>query len=232
MNINEQLNNSQKEYGVNQGGFFKFQNGDNRIRILTAGQVIATHFFGAGQKPSVCYGAEKGCPYHGDKAMKDDKGNDKKPSLKYTCYIIDKSNKNDEIQIADLPYSVIKQVGDYQANIDYSFDSFPMPYDVTVKYNKESKSPNEMYKVIASPKREEVSQDILTKLISRMRKLSPEQFVQNKKENQIKNHTERGLINKESRKEWAERMNTEAKSSGEPVIDYPQDDINPDDIGF
>ena len=241
MNINSQLNEGQKEYGVNSNTpYFKFEKGDNRIRILTEGEVIATHFFGKGQRPSVCYGVEKGCPFHGERAPKDDKGNEKKPSLKYTCYIIDKRDAEEKIQIADLPYSIIKQVGDYQENIDYAFTSFPMPYDVTVKFDPDSPSPASMYKVIASPKQEPVSDTVMGKLAEKMTTLTPKDSVAKKKNRQMQEHTEQGILitpekAKENRKEWVERVNKEAAAKGElelDTIDYPVNEINPEDIPF
>ena len=76
--INDQVNNAYTEYGLNTSSYFSFKdnNGVNRIRVLTEAEPIATHFFGKGQKASVCYGEHKGCPFHGDKATVDEKGNE------------------------------------------------------------------------------------------------------------------------------------------------------------
>ncbi len=235
MNINEQLNQGQKEYGVSSGGnYYKFENGDNRMRILTSGEVLATHFFGKGQKASTCYGEDKGCPYHGKNAPKDVEGKEKKPSIKFTCYVLNK-RAEPVIQLADLPYSVIKAVGDLQENIDYAFDGQPMPYDITVKFNKESNSPNDMYKVIPSPKREPISSEVEDELVGLMTKLSPTDSVKKKKEWQIAEHEKTGLRLKVG-------LTPEAKAAAlkvskdsmedEEKIDYPQEDIDPNDIPF
>lgn len=250
-NINQQLQAGQKEAGIgSKTNYFKFENGDNRIRVLTSGAVIATHFLTGqgtvapkitpqGMKASVCYGEDRGCPFHGDNAPLNAKQQEAKPSLRYTCYVIDRNDEENRIQLADLPYSVIKQIADYQDNVDYAFDSFPMPYDVTVKYNKESKSPNEMYKVIASPKREEVSDEVKAGLAEIVSVRSPQQHVQSKKDWEIKNHTEKEiLITEEQRaknkKNWRANANAEAKEKF-PVdegIEYPTENISPDDIPF
>ncbi len=246
MNINEQLNQGQKEYsGTNQTNYFKFENGDNRIRILTEGSIIATHFFGKGVKASTCYGMDKGCPFHADKAPKDDKGLPKKPSIKYTCYVVDIKDSTRSIQLADLPFSVIKQIGELQSNIDYSFDRFPIQYDITVRYDKDSNSPNDMYKVIPSPRREEVAPDILEKLSEAMMNLTPEQSVEKKKEYQIQKHQEEGIWlspeqiaeNKrnwrvDANKEQADKIARGEIQSAEPSIEYPSEEINPNDIPF
>lgn len=235
MNISEQLANSSKEYGIgSKSAYFKFEKGDNRIRILTAGEVIATHFFGKGVKAHTCYGIENGCPFHGDKAPKDNKGQEKKPSIKYTCYVA----SEDSVVLADLPYSVIKQVGEYQTNVDYAFDDFPMPYDITVRYNPDSDSPNDMYKVIASPRREVITAEISEKLSEAMRKQTPVDSVAKKKQWQMDDHEKQGIrgpiVQKKSREEWVKEVNSKA----EPVepkdlgYEYPAEEINPDDIPF
>jgi hypothetical protein len=245
MNINEQLNQSTKEYGVDQSkSYFKFEKGDNRIRILTAGEVLAIHFFGAGIKASTCYGVEKGCPFHGENATKNKEGKEIKPVIRYTCYVLDVNDKDEKIQLADLPYSVIKQVGEYQSNEDYSFDSFPMPYDITVKYDPESSSPVNTYKVIASPKRQEISSNVKERLEELMGILTPVEHVEKKKNWQINEHKKDGKwispdqIEK-NRKNWREKTNAEyakkiESGESEPVesIEYPKEDIHPDDIPF
>lgn len=229
MNINEQLNQGQREYGVNSGGnYFKFEKGDNRIRILTAGEVLATHFFGKGSKPATCYGVEKGCPFHGNNAPKGPDGKEKKPSIKYTCYILNK--KEDEVQMADLPYSVIKQVGEYQTNEDYAFTAFPMPYDVTIKFDPDASSPNDMYKVIASPKREEVSDDVKAKVAGM--KQSPKEHVEKKKKWQMDQHDKEGIREKVGlTKEAAAEANKISRKHIGVDFAYPENE-NAGDITF
>ena len=242
MNIQEQLNQGQKDYGASsKTNFFKFEKGDNRLRILTEGEVLATHFFGKGVKASTCYGIAEGCPFHGEGAPKDAKGMEKKASIKYTCYVVNVNDKDETIQLADLPYSVTKQIGEYQTNIDYAFDSFPMPYDVTIKFDPDSPSPAGMYKVIASPKRSAVSENITAKLAVAMSKTTPEQSVSKKKEWQLVEHKKSGIWispekiagkeeqRRENYKADVEKFNAENRK---PEKEYPADEINPDDIPF
>ena len=240
MNISEQLSQGSKEYGAGSTmDYFKFEKGENRLRILTAGEVIATHFFGKGQKAHTCYGMEKGCPFHGDKAPKDDKGKEKKPSIKYTCYLIDVKDTEKKVQMADLPYSVIKQVGEYQTNIDYAFETFPMPYDITVKFDPDTNVPNDMYKVLPSPKQTPVDKEVLEALEEKMATLTPAQSVAKKKEWQVAQHEKDGVIKKETRAEWVARVNKEQESKiasgeikAEDKIEYPEEEIDPKDIPF
>jgi hypothetical protein len=237
MNINEQLSQGQKKYGASGKDYFSFKEGENRIRVLTEGIVIATHFFENGSKPSTCYGVDEGCPFHGTGAPKDDKGKEKKSSIKYTCYVLNVKDPEQKVQLADLPYSVIKQIGDYQQNIDYTFDSFPMPYDITVKYDKNA-SPNDMYKVIASPKREEVSKLVLEKLSEQMDIETPQDHVEKKKKWQMEDHDKRGIrkqvvhqTNEEMNKEMADKIASgEMPNPDADKVPYPQDDIKPEDI--
>lgn len=182
-NINDQLEIEMKDTTVNKGfDFYRMQDGDNKFRILSEGAVLAQHFFGKGQKPSVCYGISKGCPFH--------KETDLNPSIKYTCYILDRMD--DTIKLADLPYSVIRSVGELQKDEDYSFDDFPMPYDIKVTYRKEE-APAKMYTVIASPKREPLSKDKLEKLDELMKKASPVDLVEKKKTAQMEAHIQQGI---------------------------------------
>lgn len=224
--INQQLQDGQREAGISSNGFFRFKSGENRMRILTEGSVIATHFFGKGQKATTCYGEQKGCPFHGEGAPKNKEGKEAKPSIKYTCYIL----TNGTIEMADLPYSAMKQIGDFQENIDYKFDSFPMPYDVTIKFDPDSKSPNDMYKVIASPKREPVSEAIMDELLEKVTKLSPADSVAKKKSWQMSEHEKDGTAQKR-RDEFRQSVANTPKQEVD-TIEYPKEEIDPDDIGF
>ncbi len=254
MNINQQLNEGQREAGGAKTSYFKFKSGDNRLRILTAGEVMSTHFLEGngtvkpsitpdGMKASVCYGWEKGCPFHGDNAPVDKNGKEKMASTKYTCYVVDINDPEKSVQLADLPYSVTKQIGDLQDNVDYSFTDFPIPYDVTIKFNKEL-SPTEMYKVIPSPKREPVSDEIMAKLAEEMSLVTPQDHVAKKKRYEIKNHQEKGIWISpkkatEIKKKWRQKANEENEKKiesgeikSEPAVEYPVNEIDPADIPF
>jgi len=233
MNINDQLNQAQKEYLGERTNYFLFEKGENRIRILTEGEPVATHFFGPGKKASTCYGRDKGCPFHDEKAPKDDKGDPKKPSIKFTCYV----QSGEEVLLADLPFSVIKQVGDFQQHIDYQFSEFPMPYDITVKFDPDA-APNDKYKVVPARQNTPISENVDTALKVAMGKLTPIQNVQKKKDYTMNQHKEQGIwISPEQlakkRQEWVEKVNSENEGKTvEPVIQYPKDEINPEDIPF
>lgn len=177
------LNQAKDDYGV--GGnadFFQFDKaGEYRFRQLTAGFPLATHFFGKGMKAKVCYGTDKGCPFHGAKAPQDDKGNEKKPSVKFICYVLDR--RDGKIKLAELPYSVIKVVTDLQEDSDYAFEDFPAPYDLKVTFDKEA-SPADMYKTLPSPKIEPLTAEQADELEEKMKKITPSAYVEKRKEKQ------------------------------------------------
>lgn len=181
--INDKLNKDTEDTNPKTGlEFFKFLEGNNKVRVLTEGEVITQHFFGKGIRPSVCYGISKGCPFHKDE--------DKAPSVKYSCYILDYTDN--KVKLADLPYSVIKKVGDLQENTDWAFDSFPMPYDITVNY-KPAESPANMYSVIGSPKQESVSEEVLSTLAELVKTANPGKLIESKKAKQLEEHKASGL---------------------------------------
>src|SRR3990167_2456607 len=157
-----QTKESQEQYGTGGGGnYFKFAEGKNKIRILVEGEIMATHF--VGNKGYACYGIKEGCPFHGNGAPRDDKGAIKKPSAKLITYVLDRNAENQHPQQAEIAYSVVKQINTFAEEKDYAFSEFPMPYDLTVVYDKKA-APTDMYKVIPGAAREPLSQDILDEL--------------------------------------------------------------------
>lgn len=188
----EKILQAQKEYGIGGGDRFKFKDGDNRIRILAGGEPIATHFLN--NRGYTCFGKNKGCPFHGDGAIKDKTGKEIKPSVKFVMYLLDKKNIDNSIQLAFIPYSVIKQIEALQGNEDYGFNSLPMPYDLAIKYNP-SASPADMYSTIPSPKREDIAPEILEE-----------------------------LENKKSIKEIVEQIKKNARDSANIITDEQSDD--------
>lgn len=175
------MNQANEQYGTGgSGGFFTFEkNGTYRLRVLTLCYPLATHFLGKGVKPAVCYGIDKGCPYHGESAPKDDKGEEKKPSVKFVGYVIDR--RDGKVKLGELPYSVINAINDLQEDEEYAFDDFPMPYDIKVTVDKDA-SPANMYKTLGSPNRSELTEEEEQGLTDAMKKRTPEVYVEQRKE--------------------------------------------------
>lgn len=222
--LKDQLDSETKDTNSGRDLYYKFQEGDNRLRILSEGSVIAKHFFGKGQIPSICYGISKGCPFH--------KVDDKPASVKYSCYILDRVDN--QIKLADLPYSVTKKVSDLQEDQEWAFSSFPIPYDIKVVY-KPNESAANMYSVVASPKREELPQEIMGKLAELLVSSDPSKLVQEQKDKQLQKHKEEGSwkgfdtdLTDEQKESIREAREAEIKSR-ETVN---EDNISPEDIPF
>jgi len=208
---------AEKNYGVGgRSGFFIFQKGNNIIRILTPAQSFGMHFMGKGIRPSICYGKDKGCPFHEaqkpDESVEDYKKRTR-VSVKYATYILDKADAS--IKLAELPHTVIKAIGALQRDSDYSFAELPIPYDIKVIYNPET-TPADMYKIIPSPTRNELPSDILDELRQKYEKLDPIDYIERKKQKKMQE----------------DGIEIKSQSSSEPKIDYPEEDINPEDIPF
>jgi hypothetical protein len=168
MNLADSLKQTEKEYEIGGGDYFKFEEGDNKIRVLTMWEPLATHFVGSGRKkePHVCYGKDKGCPYHDEGAPLDDEsGLPKNPTVRFVTYICDRKD-SDRVKIAALPYTVVKAITALQGDEDYMFDNFPMPYDVKITYDRNA-SGSAMYNVVPSPNREPLPDFVMNGMITK-----------------------------------------------------------------
>lgn len=200
------------QYGGSTGNsdFYQFEEGVNKMRILVQPSVIAFHFHGEGQKPDVCVGIEEGCPYH--------KESDKKPSLKLATYVLDR--RDNKVKFAELPLSISYSLNDLQEDSDFAFDGFPMPYDVKITHDPKNQDPKAKYRLVASPKREDITEEEVASLGEAMKKMTPEQYVEIRKDKQ------RG------KSEGIAPSLETSTGSGFAPIDYPTDEINPKDIPF
>lgn len=200
----EDIKQESKKYGSGDSNYFKFEEkGVYRIRILNQPKVVATHFFGKGNPSVVCVGIDEGCQYH--------KETDKKPSIKLCTYVIDR--KDGKVKMAELPLSISYSINDNQQDQDFAFEEFPMPYDVKITYDPDNDDPKAKYRLLPSPQREPLTDEEAAALETKMAKQTPEQYVEHKKDKQKK------------AKEAPPR-------GGDTEIEYPKDDINPDDIPF
>ena len=182
MSLQDDIKSKAEGYGVSQGNsdFFKFEKGETKIRVLNRPvDVLATHFFGKGQRAYVCIGIEEGCPYHGEEGPKDDKGNPKKPGLKVVSYIIDRTDG--AVKLAELPLSIAYAIEDYMNSEDYEFDEFPMPYDITVTSDPDNPDPKAKYRVLPSPKQVELTDEEKQAFEEAMGRMTPADYVEKRK---------------------------------------------------
>jgi hypothetical protein len=187
---------------------FKCKEGKNKVRILSGGTPIAQHWVtdaNGKEKAIVCYGMTKGCPYH--------KLTEKKPQIQHAFYLLDKSKADPAIQLSYMPYSVMKHIKAYSEEEGYEFTELPMPYDISITFDPKE-SPATMYKTIASPKQEPVSEEVLKELA---KKKPVADIVSDRKEKARK----------------ADQGEKQASEKGLPVVDINDDEeIDPEEIPF
>lgn len=158
MNINEQLKADAERYGLNSSSnddWFSFEEGENRVRILTLGEVLPEHF-----KHGYCIGKDEGCTFRGD--VKDKHGNvveknvHTKPTVKWLLWVIDR--KDGKIKLAKFSYKVMQQIGVFQEDPDYAWTQPPMPYDLKI-IAKDAGKTNVTYTVVPAPKIEPLTDE-------------------------------------------------------------------------
>lgn len=210
MSFMDDIRSETKKYGGGMGGdYFEFKEGVNQMRLLVQPKVIAYHFPPAG-RPDVCVGIDDGCPHH----KPDKEGKIKPPTIRLVTYIFDRDDGN-KLKLAELPLSISYSINDLQKDKDYAFSEFPMEFDVKITHDPKNSDPKAKYRLVASPKFVPLTTEEERRLMEKMGKQTPEQFVERKKAKQV------------------EQRNSDAsfeQKGGD--IEYPKDDINPDDIPF
>lgn len=201
MSTKDLIDKASKEYGTGGSDIFQFKkSGKYTIRLLTDPAPIATHFLGKGQGAYVCFGKDKGCPFHKD--------TDKAPSLKFMVYLVDRADG--KVKLGELPYSVIAKVADFEEDEDYAFEAYPMPYDIKVTFDKENSDPKQIYKVLASPKKTELKEEETAALAEGMEKVTPVDYVEKRKAKALAKFQSEGSAEKDYR-----------------GADYPEEELEP-----
>src|SRR6185436_12988590 len=154
MSLRDDMKKDQEQYGAGKkGDFFRFEkSGVYKLRVLAKPIALATHFFGKGVPASVCYGQDKGCPFHGGDG----------PSVKFQTYVLDRTDG--KVRLGELPWTVVDALATYEEDPDYTFTEYPMPFDIKVTVDKENSDPKQIYKVMPSPKHETLSSDEMGEL--------------------------------------------------------------------
>lgn len=172
MSFKDDLKKEMKQYGGSTGSdYFEFDGpGIYKMRLLVQPKIIAYHFPEQG-RPDVCIGIEEGCTHHKEGA--------KRPTIRLVTYVIDRNDG--KVKRAELPLSVSYAINDLQEDSDFSFDGFPMPYDVKITYDPKNPDPKAKYRLVASPKQEPLTDEEEVALNEAMKKQTPEQFVDMRK---------------------------------------------------
>lgn len=210
-NFVNQFNKDKEEFEKSSSDWFKFKEGDNKMRILAEPAKLFEKF-----KRGVVY---KGCDFAHEATMK------------YLTYILDYSDNR--IKTAKIPYGVMEQIVGFMTNEDYQFTEFPMPYDITIKATGAG-TKEVSYTVMPARNNTGIDGAVIAEL---GKKKTPIEIVDKMQENQIKKDKEAGIYT--SPEERAEKLKIELAekksiSSDEDTIEYPveEDDINPNDIPF
>jgi len=137
-------------------GYFKIEEGDNRVQILTHCAPLAQVWMASEKKYAI---AEEG---------------DKATSIKGVCWLLQEG----KIKQARLPYTVVKQIRALQSDEDWHFTDFPMPRVINIKA-KGAGTKEVEYTVVPAPKETPVPAAILEEL---SKKPSPEEVVEKMKD--------------------------------------------------
>lgn len=219
-----------KKVGESMGGggdWYKFKEGDNKMRILSE-PLIKVSRFGYG----ICY---EGAPYcqkaQLDKDLEEAKqkakaaGNKdwakvtiKMPSQKWCAWAVLRGNKDkaeeDTLGIVELTYGLSKELLEMMNSDEARFKGWPMPYDINIKAKGAGKLTVE-YTLIADRQNKDVTE---AEMEDYNKKTPVSQILDRMKVKQ---------------KEKTEGVGASAESSGgSDAIEYPAEDINPDDIPF
>lgn len=203
MNINDSIEEANKQYPSAGSDWFRFEEGDNKMRVMTSFAVMGKHFSQSGYK-GICVGEEhncKGCA-EGTKA-----------NPRWMAWILD--HKDNSLKTVEFPYKIVKQLGEYQNSEEYSFPDFPMPYDINIKAEKAG-TKDVIYTIIPARESSVVSQDVQDLL---EKEESVENIVQKMKDKQT------GEVSDVKKKP---KGTVDIRTTDK----YPDEDINPEDIPF
>lgn len=120
MRFEEQFEQDKQKHQISESDWFKFKEGDNKMRILSEPKIIVERF-----KVGICY---EGCNYCG----KDEQN----VSIRYLTWVIDRADG--KVKLFKMPYKTTKQLVAYKMDADggFGFEDFPMPYDININAEK------------------------------------------------------------------------------------------------
>jgi len=141
-------NHDSKEY-ASDGKFFRFEPGENLVRILSTPIHMMTVFMGKGIAPQVVKSVSE-VP------------NGKDGTHRFMCYVY--NHKEEKIQIAEFPVSVVNALSDLAKGKTYGFKGELPPYDILIM--KKGEGMETRYTVAAGRNEEEMPKEVLDELAS------------------------------------------------------------------
>lgn len=219
MGFKDEVDTAGREMGAG-GDWYKFKEGDNKMRILSE-PIIKVSRFGFG----ICYEGAVYCQkatldreLEEAKAKAKAEGKDpskasiKMPSKKWCAWgIVRGKDGEDKVCIVELPYGVSKSLLELMNSDEAGFKGFPMPYDINIKA-KGAGSMGVEYQLI--PSRTNV--DLTEAEVEGLSKLKPISQILDRMKDKQRQKVEGGG----------------APAADSDKIEYPSEDINPDDIPF
>lgn len=200
----EQANKS--EHSAGGSGWFKMKEGINQFRILTEPEVMFENF-GKG----ICYHQ---CGYEG--------------SPKYLARILDRADN--KVKLYKIPFTIFETIAGYEQDDELKWTGFPMPYDIKVKAIGAG-TKEVSYTVMPSLKQEPLADDVLETL----EKQSPvKEVIAKMQEKNIEKHKQDGTWQKEQDRLAQLKKDLEKGGTAKPedTIEYPEEEIDPEDIPF
>lgn len=203
-----------KAYNVNNSNsdWFKFKEGANTFRILSEPVIFFEDY-----KRGICY---TDCAYQG--------------SAKFLTWILDRADN--KIKLGKFPYTKGIEIVSMENDVDYGFTGFPMPYDITINADDKVGTKDVTYSAPLPRPIKPLSQDILVELGKRK---PCEEIIEKLKEKNKQKHVADGTFQKEQDRKAAlakelgdARTKPTQKIEIAEGIDYPQENIHPDDIPF
>jgi len=197
------LDEGNEKYG-GLSDFYKMEEGDNIMRILTSFHLYGEHYHPTDRDRSgVCIGKDENCLSC---------NHEEKPSVPTARWLAWAVNA-EGLKLVKFGTRIMKSLKALQNESDWQFEGFPMPYIINVKAT--GAGTKEVVYTVIPKKPTEVKEDVMEAL---EKKLSPADIVQAMKDKKTKGGDG-----------TAEKVNN-VGVKGE--IDYPEEDINPDDIPF
>lgn len=197
--------NKDKEQVKTGGGWYKITEGSNKLRIISE-PVIFFEKFGRG----ICYHE---CGFEG--------------SAKYLAHVLD--YKDNQVKLMKIPYSTMESIVGFMTNEEYAFSAFPMPYDITIQAKNAGKKEVE-YTIVPARNNTPIPQGAMDEY----NKQKPiNDILERMKEKQIEKDKQDGVY--ESKEDRLARLHKEYEESGNKpeeidTIDYPEEDMSPEDI--
>lgn len=179
--------------------YFKVKEGANVIRVLDEPKIIVSRF-SKGKFVGVCF---EGAPYCADL------DEDERLHKRWKTWVIDRADG--KIKLYDMPYTVAQEIRALLDNKEYTFETFPMPFDLTITVTNAGTF-DAKYSVLPSRKDTPLSQE------------EQEAFAKKTPAAEI---VERAKAN--AKKEWEDK-NAIQLNELEPT--KAPESINPDDIPF